>query len=118
MSDCHSLIIHPVAINIADMNSRNPIGFFSHYAREDAKISLSRQMHQETGADIWDIPGVEGLFIGDGYIGVATAEDHPLQGSLIPTEIKRPDYKGVPIQVEYHGYSYHLTGHLDNPDSY
>lgn len=97
------------------MNKRNPIAFFSHYAREDSKLSLSRQMHQELGYDIWDIPGVKGLYIGDGKIVVATAEDHPSQGN-IPTEIKRPDYKGTPVSVEYHGYSYHLTGHLDHPD--
>lgn len=73
-------------------------------------------MEQQTGYDIWDIPGVKGIYVGDGKIVVATAEDHPAQGDLIPTELKRPDYKGVPVEVKYEGYSYHLTGHLDHPD--
>lgn len=72
-------------------------------------------MHQRYKFDIWDIPGVKGLYIGNGKIVVATAEDHPSQ-DLIPTELKQADYKGVPVSVEYHGYSYHLTGHLDHPD--
>lgn len=97
-------------------NHPHPIAFFSHYAREDAKLSLSRQMQQQTGLDVWDIPGVKGLYVGDGKIVVATAEDHPAQGELIPTELKRPDYKGVPVEVQYQGYSYHLTGKLDHPD--
>lgn len=73
-------------------------------------------MYKDVGLDIWDIPGVKGLMIGDGYIGVITAEDHPAQGELIPTELKSPSFKGTPVQIEYHGYSYHLTGHLDHPD--
>ena len=105
------------------MNTRSPIGFFSHYARETAKLDLSRQMYKESKLDFWSIPGCKGIFVGDGYIGIALAEEHPAQGQLIPTELKSPDFKGVPVITEYHGFTYHLMGKLDSiddarPDAY